>query len=291
MQRAELTLPSGCAAWLYRPVPSPAPCLVMAPGFSALRSDGLPQFAERFARAGVATLLFDYLHFGDSAGEPRQLVDVNRQLQNWHEAVAFARRLPGIDPLRIGLFGTSFSGGHVLSVAAADSAIAAVIAQCPFLDGLVTLLRTRPWSNLLRGTLCGLWDVLGSALGLGGCSLPVAGPPGSFAAMNAPEALPGFQAMLAPGSAWRNEVRARIVLTLPLYRPILQAPRVRCPALLCLPMRDQTTPPELAVRAAHRMPHAEVRRYDFGHFDVYHGSGFEQVISDQLEFVQRTLLP
>lgn len=283
MERVDLWFDSGdsrCAAWFYPAERKPAPCLVMAPGFSALREDSLPQFAEAFARAGFSVLLFDYRHFGDSEGSPRQLVDIGRQLADYRAAVGFARSLPEVDPARIVLFGTSFSGGHVLTVAAEDPSIAGVIAQCPFLDGLATLLRARPLTNIPRGTVLGLLDLL-----KGGVMIPVAGPPGSFAAMNAPEALPGFQAMLGPNSRWRNEVAARIVLTLPTYRPLRKAKRVRCPVLLCVCLKDQTTPPEFALQAARQMPRATVRRYDLGHFDVYQGEGFEQVLRDQLEFL------
>ena len=76
-EREDLTFPSGedtCAAWLYRPdgAEGPVPCIVMAHGFTATREDRLPAYAERFAAAGMAVLLFDYRHFGDSTGEPRR---------------------------------------------------------------------------------------------------------------------------------------------------------------------------------------------------------------------------
>ncbi|MEA2349594.1 MAG: hypothetical protein QOG86_535, partial [Thermoleophilaceae bacterium] len=131
-----------CAAWLYRPDGGgPAPCVVLAHGWSGIREQRLDAYAERFADAGMAALVFDYRHFGASGGEPRQLLDVPRQLEDWRAAVAFARGLDGVDPERIALFGTSFSGGHVVSVAAGDDRIAAVVAQVPFADGLRNLLR------------------------------------------------------------------------------------------------------------------------------------------------------
>jgi hypothetical protein len=48
-------------------------------------------FAQRFAAAGYYALVFDYRHFGDSDGEPRRLLDIKRQLQDW-------RRAQGIQP-------------------------------------------------------------------------------------------------------------------------------------------------------------------------------------------------
>jgi dienelactone hydrolase len=103
----------------------------MAHGFSGFREQRFDAYAERFVQAGMAVLVFDYRHFGDSDGTPRQLLSIRRQLQDWAAAIAFGRSLPGIDPQRIALFGTSLSGGHVLTMAARDRAIAAVVAQGP----------------------------------------------------------------------------------------------------------------------------------------------------------------
>jgi len=94
------------AAYLYRPE-SPhgdVPCVVMAHGFSATRDDGLPAYAEAFRDAGFAVVLFDYRHFGASTGEPRQLLDIGRQHDDYRSVIAWPRRLDGIDPDRIVLW-------------------------------------------------------------------------------------------------------------------------------------------------------------------------------------------
>ena len=103
-----------CAAWLYRPEAATS-IVVMAHGWTGVREQRLGAYAERFAAAGLAALVFDYRHFGASEGEPRQLLDIKRQLADWRAAVEFARRLPGIE--RVALWGSSFSGGHVLETA------------------------------------------------------------------------------------------------------------------------------------------------------------------------------
>lgn len=93
--------------------------LVMAHGLGAIKEMRLDAFAQRFADAGYAALVFDYRHFGDSTGEPRQLLDITLQRQDWSAAVDFARTLPGVDGSRIVCCrGTSFSGGHVIATAA-----------------------------------------------------------------------------------------------------------------------------------------------------------------------------
>ncbi len=94
--------------------------MVLAHGFGALKEGGPIRTAERFAAEGFAGLAFDYRYFGESGGEPRQLLDVKRQLEDWRAAIAFARTLDGVDGERIGLWGSSYSGGHVMALAADD---------------------------------------------------------------------------------------------------------------------------------------------------------------------------
>ena len=289
--REELTFSSGterCAAYLYRPQ-SPdgdVPIIVMGHGFSGTRDDGLPAFAERFAAAGFAALVFDYRHFGASTGEPRQLIDIRRQQDDYRAALAVARGLPGVDPERVVLWGTSFAGGHVLELGVSEAGVAAVIALVPFTDG-PSVIRANSARNMAIGAVAGVAD---AALGLarrGPLRLPAVGKPGSIAAMTKPDAEPGMAAIVGPRSLWRNSVAARVMLHVGLWRPAAKAARIRVPLLVCVADEDSTTPARPAVRAAERAPRGELRRYGCGHFDVYTGEWFEQVVTDQLEFVER----
>jgi dienelactone hydrolase len=295
MMRQHVSFPSHgetCAAHLYRPAEAggDVPCVVMAHGFSATRDDSLPAFAERFAEAGFAALVFDYRHFGASTGQPRQVLDIGRQLDDYRAAIAYARSLPGLDG-RIVLWGTSFSGGHVLTLAAERDDIAAAIAQVPFTDGPSTVLKTPP-RNALGGALLGALDqalALVPGNPLGPIRIPAVGQPGSFAVMTAPEAEPGFQATVGEHSRWRNAVAARIILHVGLYRPGAHADRIGCPLLVCVADRDETTPPGPAIAVAERAPLGELRRYPFGHFDGYVGDGFARLAADEVTFLRRHL--
>ena len=126
---------STCAAWLYLPVgiASP-PVVIMAHGFAGTRDVALPYFAERFARAGLAAFVFDYRYFGASGGSPRQLVDPWSQLEDWRAALAQVRRMDGVDHSRVGLWGSSLGGGHVMVIAAEEQSLRAVVAQAPLID-------------------------------------------------------------------------------------------------------------------------------------------------------------
>lgn len=103
----------------------------MAHGFGGTRDTWLLGYAEAFADAGIDTLLFDYRGFGASEGTPRQDVSFRRQRQDYHAAIAAARQLPGVDPDRVIIWGTSYSGGHVLAVAVQDPRIAARKRETP----------------------------------------------------------------------------------------------------------------------------------------------------------------
>ena len=279
-----------CAAWLYRPEgPGPHPCVVMAHGFSGVREQRLDAYAERFAKAGLAALVFDYRHFGASEGEPRQLISIPRQLEDWRAAVAHARSLEGIDPKRIALWGSSFSGGHVVSTAADDPDVAAVVSQAPFTDGL-TALRANTPAAAARLTVAGIRDAVSALLRRAPHYIPAAGPPGTLAVMTAAEAEPGFNALDPPDSTWVNRVAARVALVIGTYRPYAKFGKLRMPVLVQTCDEDATTPSGRAVRAAERSPNAELTRYPIGHFEIYVDPQFERTISDQLEFLTRNLL-
>lgn len=292
-ERIDTTFPShgeDCAAYVYRPrdPQGDVPCVVMAHGFTGTRDDALPAYAERFAAAGMAVVLFDYRHFGASSGEPRQLLDIRKQHEDYEAAIAFARGLDGIDGDRIALWGSSFSGGHVMALAQKHRDLAAIVAQAPFTDGLAAL-RLVPPKNLLRSPVEAVLDQVGALRGRPARTIPAVGAPGTFAVMTAPEAEPGFRSIAPEWSRWRNEVAARIMLRISLYRPAAGAAKIACPFLVCACDADQTTPPGPAVAAAERAPRGEVRRYPIGHFEIYTGDGFEQAVADQVEFLTRTL--
>src|SRR5947209_183121 len=237
MQREDVWFNSGSdriSAWLYRPdvdgSDSAVPLLVMAHGLGGVRTMRLDAYAERFAAAGYACLVFDYRNFGDSEGAPRQLFDIRMQLQDWTVAVAFARTLPGIDPGRIGLWGTSFSGGHVIATAARLPGIAAVVAQCPFTDSIASLSRLSPLT-IARITALAVRDLVGAQLGKPPVMVHTAGNPGEVALMNAPDAYPGFLKLVPDGATVRNEVAARIGMKILPYRPGRLTAKVDCPIL------------------------------------------------------------
>src|SRR5829696_6406967 len=129
--------------WLYVPdtAAGPAPTIVMCHGYSAVKELFLDAFAEVFCDAGFCALVYDNRNLGASDGEPRQEIDPWAQVRDYRHAITFARTLPEVDPERIGIWGSSYSGGHVLVVGAIDRRVRAVVSQVPLVSG---------WRNVLR---------------------------------------------------------------------------------------------------------------------------------------------
>ena len=292
MDRTDVTFLSQgirCAAWLYRPVSSgPHPCIILAHGLGATRDMKLAEYATRFVEAGLAALVFDYRHFGASDGEPRRLLDIRLQLVDWAAAIAYVRTLDGIDPERIALWGTSFSGGHVIVTAARDQRIAAVVVQVPFTDG-TTNIASEGFFGTLQLLRASIHDRLRQLLNKSPYYVKVAGEPGSLAALRTPGALESFQ-KFASQQHWDDTITARILLPIGLYRPIRSAPNVCCPLLVCICDEDQITSPQAALKTAKAAPHAEVLHYAGDHFDMYFDPIFEQAVTAQRDFFVRYLL-
>ncbi|HEY7776349.1 MAG TPA: alpha/beta fold hydrolase [Kineobactrum sp.] len=280
-----------CAGWLYRPdVDGPLPAVVMAHGFTAVRDQRLTAYAEAFAAAGLAVLLFDYRHFGDSDGEPRQLLNVRRQQQDWMAAISTVRALTGVDPDRVALWGTSFGGAHAQVIAGGDHRIAAVVAQVPFC-WTEKPQQPVPLGKTLRLLRRALRDALHGALGLQPCYIQAIGNPEAFAAMTSPRAAEGIASLTPADSRWRNRVAARFIFQLANYQPGRQAAHSRCPIHYTIAERDAFIRPQTIREAAALAPHSETQGYDCGHFDVYVDPWFSRVVVDETAFLVRELAP
>ena len=123
--------------WFYTPDTGkgPFPVVVMAHGFTATKEMTLDRYAEVFAAGGIAALVYDNRCLGDSDGLPRHEVDPVAQRRDYRCAITYAQSLSEVDPKRVGIWGTSYTGGAVLAVAAMDRRVKAVVSQVPFIDG------------------------------------------------------------------------------------------------------------------------------------------------------------
>lgn len=278
--RADLYLPAATAA-------GKPPVVVMAHGFGGERRFRLPAFAEYFAANGLAVLLFDYRGFGDSAGEPRGLVDPARHLEDYAAAVAFARTLPEVDGQRLALWGTSFSGGHSLVTAARLSGIRAVVAQVPHVDGMASALGYPPLL-LPKATWLALRDLANTARGKEPVRMPIVARKGVRCLAGA-DCYDGYTRMVPAGASWLNDVPARILFTIMAYRPIAEVARVRAPVLLVGSRTDTLIPFSATEKTAMRIPDCRFEVIEGGHFDPYFGATFERVVKMECDFLVEKL--
>ncbi|WP_280250255.1 alpha/beta hydrolase [Nocardia abscessus] len=291
MKPTRVTFRSGdveCVGHRYEPPGSGnRAAVVLCPGFSGTQdTPALIAAAEAFAAAGYLAMTFDYRNFGVSEGEPRQLVDISGQIADIRAAITCALAQPDVDPERLVLWGTSLGGGHVVTVAAEDSRVAAVVAQVPF-NGFPRKVEGRSAKDTLSVLLAMARDRLRGALGRRPYYIPAVGGAGELAVMASPQAQQTIAAM--ESDTWSNRVAPRALFDMMRYKPSDHAPELRVPLLISLAEHDaETAGPQTAELAA-SAPHSEVLSYPCSHFEIYRPDVREKVIADQTAFLDRTL--
>ena len=293
MSRVDVRFASGpgwCAGWWYEPssAATPGPVVIMAHGLGAVKEMRLDAYAERFVAEGYRVLVFDYRHFGGSDGEPRELLDIQRQLDDWAAALHHVRSLPQVDREAIVLWGTSFGGGHVIEAASRDGDVAAIISQCPFTDGFASL-RTLGIRSLVKVSVQGVRDALRGLRGKPPVRVAVAGVRGEAALLTAPDVRPGYEALTPAGFDRHNNVAARVGLRIPFYYPGRAAASLECPALFCVAMKDSVAPARSTIWHVRKARKGRIKRYRTGHFDLYLEPWFDEVVADQIEFLRENV--
>ena len=267
--------------WLYLPEKAlhPVPIIVMAHGFSAVKEMCLDKFAEVFSRAGLAALVFDNRCFGASDGEPRQEIDPWLQARDYRHAITYACSLPEIDRNRIGLWGSSYSGGHVIVVGAIDRRVKCIVSQVPLISGYRNSLR------MMRADLIApfraMCDADRDARLAGGAPMMVpvvAEDPMASCALPTPDSWEWFSETgrtIAP--SWRNEVTLRSLEMLMEYDPVWFIERISpTPLMMLVGSNDHLAMTDEALRAYNLAaePKKLVLMNGGGHFDAY-GRDFE----------------
>ncbi|GAA2728527.1 alpha/beta hydrolase [Actinocorallia aurantiaca] len=281
-----------CTGYLHLPGErhGPLPCVVLAHGVSGTMDRLFPQ-AEAFAAAGLAALVFDYRGFGESGGEPRLVLDLERQREDLRAAIAFARADEHIDPDAILLWGNSLGGAHVITVASGDPRVAAVVSQIPF-NGFPRKVEGRSSWNTMKLMAAILWDALRGALRLRPYYIPMLGRPGELAVAATEESEQHIRLLAGEDgrTRWRNSIAPRGLLDMMRYHPAEDAARLTRPLLVCVAAQDRETPEETARQLADRAPQGELRRYDGSHFTFYTDPSIrEEVLADQIAFYRRHL--
>lgn len=260
--------------WHYLPDTrkGPVPTVVMAHGFSGTKEIFLDRYAALFAQSGIATLLYDHRNFGASDGQPRQEIDPWQQIQGYRDAISFVQTLPETDAERIGIFGSSYSGGHVLAVAAMDRRVKCAVSQVPLVDGPRNAQRLIPAPQMKGMRAMFEADRRARYGGAPPERLPVTAPDGQPCALPGEDGYEFFVKVAAPyAKTWINEVTLRSVEMFTEYNPGAYLELISpTPLLMIVELEDHLALAELALEGYERARHPKkLIALPGGHFDAY----------------------
>ena len=272
-----------CSAWLYLPdTPEKPPVIVMAHGLGGTREMRLYEYAERFAAAGYACFLFDYRNYGSSDGNRRQLINVRMQLKDWNNAIGFIKKNGKIDPRKLLLFGSSFSGGHVVWLSAHRNDVKGAVAQCPYTDTMATI-KVVGLPYIVRKAPFVIADEFTRITGYHPVMLKLSTFPGTGenAFMEADE---DTTERFIDGAPFINEAPARTLMEFVKYSPGRFFKDVKNPIYVAACAKDNLAPAGKTLRLAKKAEHLTCKTYDCGHFNIYLSPFFEEVIEDYVNF-------
>jgi len=261
--------------WHYTPdgATGAVPTIVMAHGYSAVKEMYLDKFAEIFAASGLGAIVFDNRNFGASDGEPRQEIDPWQQIRDYRDAITFARTLRSVDSDRIGVWGSSYSGAHVLVIGAIDRRVKCVVAQVPLISG------HRNARRLIRA------DVIASVQALlqedrekrysgeaPGMIAVVSDDPSVPCALPTPDSYKWFtETYKSRAPSWRNEVTLRSIETFLEYEPGAYVAQISpTPLLMVVAAKDHLTVADEALAAYEQaLEPKKLALLHGGHFEAY----------------------
>jgi len=282
--------------WLYTPDSGsgPFPTIVMAHGFSAVKEMYLDSFAEIFANAGLAALVFDNRNFGASDGEPRLEIDPWAQVRDYRHAITYARTLSEVNRDRIGVWGSSYSGGHVLVLGAIDRRIKCVVSQVPLCSGYRNILRLVRADFIAPVQAQFDQDREARFNGRPPAMIPVvsADPAGQSALPTADSYQWFTETARLRAPAWRNEVTVRTVEMLMEYEPGSYIERISpTPLLMIIAAQDHLAVADEAFATFNRAREPKkLVVLPGGHFEAYVGPGFKMASGAACDwFVQHLL--
>jgi uncharacterized protein len=259
--------------WLFVPEERSRPraAVTMAHGYAGVKEHGLERFARAFAEAGFVVLVHDHRNFGASGGAERGDLDPWQQIADWRLAISYLESRPEVDAAHIGVWGTSYAGGHAIVLGATDRRLKAVVAQVPTISGFEQGLRRIPPEGIasLEGAFAedDRSQLRGEPLRR---QLVVSDDPTVPASYRSKEAINFYLQPIPPG-IWENSVTIRSTRAARMYEPGIWVPRVSpTPLLMVVALSDTVTPTDLALAAYERaLEPKKLQLISGGHFDPY----------------------
>ena len=295
--RQDIIFASGkekCAGWLYVPDESADgagfPVVIMAHGFSGVKEQGLDAIAQHFCFAGFAVLVFDYRHFGASGGEPRCQLFPHDMVEDYRNAITWVCQQPKVDPERVGLWGTSFSGGLATHTATIDKRVKAVVAQVPGLWNAEGRCAVDPKK----------WEAIGKLLIKDRISryetgitktMPVVAPEGEPCVLPGQESFDFFEATRPEAPNWRNEITFESLEKMREFDAVSLIQMLAPAALLVIAAeKDQLVPlAEVEATFARALEPKRMVVEPIGHFDVYREPWLSKSAEEAVRWYRRHL--
>jgi uncharacterized protein len=285
------------AGWLYVPTGlkqgEKRPAIVMAHGWSAVKEMYLDDYAAKFANVGFVVLVFDYRNFGDSEGEPRSHIDPSMQLEDYKNAITWATLQSMVDASRVGIWGSSYSGAHVIHLAAFDRRVKCAVAQVPLVnatDNFRRLVR----ADHFPGTQAWLAADRTEEYTTGKINyLPVVDEQGKPSALPTQDSYDWFiKAGKARAPKWENRQTVRSLELALEYNPGANIHLISpTPFMMIVAQNDVLTPTDLAIEAFGRAREPkQLVILPGGHFDAYTGAGFQQSSTPALNWFKQQLM-
>ncbi|REG51001.1 hypothetical protein B0G80_7478 [Paraburkholderia sp. BL6669N2] len=258
--------------WLFVPPgEGRRPAITMAHGYAGVKEMGLEPFAEAFAAAGFVVLLHDHRGFGASEGAPRNDIDPWRQIADWRRAISFLETQEFVDPNRIGLWGTSYAGGHAIVLGATDRRLRCIVAQVPTISGYEQGLRRIPPENVGAVEEAFSDDDRAQLRGEPPRRQAIVSDDPSIAASYRAKDAIAFYTQPLPEGAWQNDVTVRSTRAARMYEPGQWIARVSpTPLLMVVATNDTITLTDLELAAYERaLQPKRLVTIEGGHFDPY----------------------
>ena len=275
--RQDVVFPSqgvDLAGWLFTPDNDRGenrPAIVMAHGLSCVKEQGLEPFARCFAAAGFVVLVFDHRCFGTSGGEPRGRLFPLDQVEDYAAALTWLATRPRVDPERLGVWGTSFSGGVVLRLAVTDRRVRAVVAQVPSVVNAENSIFMNPGENGILTRLIHRAKSAPDTFGSGEGTIPVTAGEGEIGVLTGPEPLAMYHSPEWSVPSWRNRITVNSLEKIRDFDATMGIEdSTPTPILMIAADRDIFIPPDLVRRALDRAGEPkELQILPCGHFDIY----------------------
>ncbi len=264
-----------------------SPIIIMAHGLGGEKSCGLDLYVQEYIRQGYSICCFDHRGFGQSTGKYKNLVDGKSQIKDWETVINYLKQELSLVEKDMILWGYSFSGAHVLTLASKQK-YHAVIANFPHVDGIASLAGY-PIQYMIPATFLAITDIIFSLFGKAKNIKVVA--KNRFAILSGEDCYNGYYSLISKNQHWDNQVPARIVATIALYRPITVAHKIASPTLIVGAIKDSLIPISRTRATAKKSNNIQYFEEDCGHFDLFHEPFMTQIQTQHRKFLGNIFNP